>query len=455
MAKEMTRDMTVGRPISLLFKFFIPLMLGNIFQQFYSMIDSIVVGKFVGVNALAGVGATGAINFLILGFAIGICGGFGIMFGQRFGAKDYKGMRNYIANALYLTAGIAAILTPLTVIFCKPILIWMKTPDEILNEAYSFIVVIFAGIIVTMMYNIAAAILRAIGDSKTPLYALMGASLVNIVLDLIFVLVFHMGTMGVGIATVIAQGVSGAFCIMYMFKKYDILKFKPGEMKVDPLKMVHLMGLGIPMALQFSITAIGSVIMQSAINGLGAVAVASVAAGSRVSMIFCGVFEMIGMSLATYSSQNKGAKKYSRIKEGVKAGAIMAAVGCVITILVVQLFGKQIALLFINESELEIMDNIVLFLRFNSFCYPTLALLLVLRNVLQGIGYSFIAMMAGVSELVGRVIVAFGLVGPLGFMGVCMSNPAAWLLADAILIASYIYAVKQMNKEERAMIETA
>lgn len=449
MAKNEIKDMTTGRPISLLTKFFIPLLMGNLFQQFYSMVDSIIVGKFVGVNALAGVGATGAFNFLILGFAMGICGGFGIMFGQRFGARDYKGMRNYIANSLYLTVAVAGILTPITMIFCRQILLLMQTPVEILEEAYSYIIVILAGILVTMLYNIAAAILRAIGDSKTPLYALIGASLINIALDLLFVLVFHMGTFGVGVATVIAQGISGLFCFLYMFRKYEILKFHEGEYRADRLKMVHLMGLGIPMALQFSITAIGSVMIQTAVNGLGAIAVAAVAAGSKVSMIFSGVFEMIGMAMATYSSQNKGAREYERIKQGVKAGFIMAAIGCVVTITVVQLLGRQIALLFIDSGEVEIMDKIVLYLRFNSFAYPCLGTLLVLRSTLQGIGYSFIAMLAGVSELLGRGLVAFFMVGSLGFFGVCMANPAAWIFADIILVISYIYGIKKLNIEEK------
>lgn len=449
MAKNEIKDMTTGKPITLLIKFFIPLLMGNLFQQFYSMVDSIIVGKFVGVNALAGVGATGAFNFLILGFAMGICGGFGIMFGQRFGAKDYKGMRNYIANSFYLTVAVAAVLTPLTMIFCRQILILMQTPEEILEEAYSYIIVILAGIIVTMLYNIAAAILRAIGDSQTPLYALIGASLLNIGLDLLFVLVFHMGTFGVGVATVIAQGVSGLVCIIYMFRKYEILQFHKGEYRTDTLKMVHLMGLGIPMALQFSITAIGSVMIQTAVNGLGAIAVAAIAAGSKVSMVFAGVFEMIGMAIATYSSQNKGAREYGRIKQGVKAGFIMTAVGCVVTITIVQLLGKEIALLFIDSSEVDIMDKIMLYLRFNSVAYPCLGTLLVLRSTLQGIGYSFIAMLAGVSELLGRGLVAFCMVGSLGYFGVCMANPAAWLFADIILVISYIYAIKKMNMEEK------
>lgn len=445
----MARDMTSGNPLPLIFRFFIPLFLGNLFQQLYSMVDSIIVGKFVGVNALAGVGATGAFNFLILGFAMGACGGFGIMFGQRFGAKDFKGMRNYIANSYYLTIIISAILTPITMLYCRKILIVMNTPDEILEDAYRYIIIILAGIIVSMLYNITAAILRSIGDSKTPLFALMGASLINIILDLVFVLVFHLGTFGVGLATVISQGVSGIVCMVYMYKKYEVLQFERGEIKIDTIKMVHLLGTGIPMALQFSITAIGTIIIQVAVNGLGAIAVAAMTAGGKICMLFNGAFEMIGMSMATYCSQNKGALEYGRIRKGVKASFILMIAACIITISVVQLLGHQVALLFIDRSQTQIMSYIILFIRYNSFSFPMLGTLFVLRNTLQGMGYSFIAMFAGVSELIGRAAVAFLLVGKLGFEGACLANPAAWLLADFILVVSYIYAVKRMNQYEK------
>ncbi|MEG1741389.1 MAG: MATE family efflux transporter [Acetivibrio sp.] len=445
----MVKDMTTGKPLPLIFRFFIPLLLGNLFQQFYSMVDSIIVGKFVGVNALAGVGATGALNFLILGFAMGICGGFGIMFGQKFGAKDYKGMRNYIANAYYLTLAISGVLTPLTMIFCRKILVLMKTPDEIMEEAYAYIIVILAGIVVSMFYNIAAAVLRAIGDSKTPLYALIGASILNIGLDLLFVLEFHMGTFGVGLDTVISQGVSGFVCIIYMYKKYEILQFQKGEKKADATKMVHLLGTGIPMALQFSITAIGSIIIQSAVNSLGAIAVAAMTAGSKINMLFSGALEMIGMSVATYCSQNRGAREDKRIRSGVRSGIFLTCISCGIVITIIQLLGKEIALLFIDESQVQIMKYIIMFLKYNSDCFLLLGILFVMRNALQGMGYSFIAMFAGVSELIGRLVVAFALVETMGFEGVCLANPVAWFLADVILVLSYVYAVKKMKEKEK------
>lgn len=440
----MIQDMTTGKPIKLIFQFFIPLILGNLFQQLYNMVDSAIVGKFVGVNALAGVGATGSLNFLIIGFAMGICGGFGIMFGQKFGARDYHAMRRYIANSYYLVAIISLILTPATVIFCRQFLIWMDTPAEIIEDAYRYIVVIFGGIGVTMLYNTASAVLRAIGDSRTPLYALIGSSIINIILDFVLVVGFDMGTIGASIATVTAQAVSGIACLFYMYKKYEILRFQKGEGKLEGTLSVHLLGMGIPMALQFSITAIGTIIIQTAVNGLGAAAVAAMTTGSKISTVFSGALEMLGMAMATYCSQNMGAKKYSRIKSGVRAGVILAAVSCVVLILIVIFLERPITLLFLDKSQTEIIENTIIFIRWNAFCYPFLGLLFILRNALQGMGYSAISMLAGVSELIGRCLVAFLCIDSLGYVGGCLANPAAWVFADVILIFSYLYAKKKV-----------
>lgn len=439
MTKEMTRDMTSGHPLKLITAFCIPLMMGTIFQQFYSMVDSIVVGRFVGVDALAGVGSTGAINFLILGFANGLCSGFSIMYGQRFGAKDYKGMRGYITNAIYLAVIIAVILTPVTVFFCKDFLLLMDTPAQILDEAYSYIVIIFAGTPVLMMYNCAAAILRSIGDSRTPVYALVASALMNIVLDLVFVVAFHMGVPGVAIATVIAQGVSGGVCFFYMLRKYTVLHFSREDWKRDRLKMARLLSVGIPMALQFSITAVGSVILQTAANGLGAASVAAMSAGSRIQAFFGGAMESIGLTMATFCSQNMGAKKYDRIRRGIAIANIMEVILSVSGFILLNLFGGQLALLFVDPSETQVIHLIRVFLWITTSSYILLGILYVLRNSIQGMGYGVLPMCAGIFELIGRIFAAFILVKHLGFTGVTLANPAAWLAADFLLVTVYIH----------------
>ena len=452
----MTKDMTKGNPVKLIVAFFIPLMLGSLFQQFYSMVDAIVVGKFVGVNALAGVGATGSLNFLIIGFTNGICSGFAIMFGQSFGAKDFSLMRRYIANAIYLAAAVAVVLTPLTVILSRPILRMMNTPDEIINDACIYIQIIFAGLSVTMMYNAGSAILRALGDSRTPLYVLFLSSALNIVLDLVFVIAFRMGVAGVGIATVIAQAVSGIVCFIYMFKKYPVLKFVKQEWYVDIGHMKRLLSVGLPMALQFSITAVGSIIMQIAVNGLGAASVAAMTAANKIHLIFSCTLETVGIAMATYCSQNMGARKYKRIRQGITSANILACGIAVFDCAILTLFGRYLALLFLDSSETAIMAEAQMYLNVTSLAYPLLAILFVLRNSIQGMGYGLLPMMAGLCELLGRIIVAFGLVGKYGFFGATLASPVAWIAADLLLVGVYYYIRQHvLVKFERAKVAGA
>ncbi len=435
----MTQNMTSKSPLKLIISFCVPIMLGTLFQQFYSMADTIIVGRFVGVNALAGVGSTGAVNFLILGFANGVCGGFAIMYGQRFGAADYSGMRRYIANAIYLTVFIALLLTPLTVIFCRDILMFMNTPAEIMDEAYQYIVIIFAGTAVLMMYNCAAAILRSIGDSRTPVLALIIAAVINILLDLLFIVSFGMGVAGAALATVIAQGISGVICVFFMFRKYKVLRFKRSEWLVDFQKIRRLLAVGIPMALQFSITAVGNMILQAAVNRLGAACVAAMVAGSRVFSFFGSGMESVGLTMSTYCSQNIGAKKFGRIRQGIRCAVLIEVAFSVFALIVLYLFGTKLALLFVDSAQQEIMELIRVFLRINSLFYILLGLLYVFRNSIQGMGYGALPMFSGVFELAGRCIVAFGLADKMGFTGVALANPIAWFGADLLLLGVYIY----------------
>lgn len=435
----MPRDMTKGNPFRQIIAFWIPLMIGIIFQQFYNMADSIIVGKFVGVDALAGVGSTGAVNFLILGFANGLCSGFSVMYGQCFGAGDYKRMRSYIANAIRLAAVIALILTPAAVYFCRDFLIFMDTPREILDEAFGYISVIFAGIPVLMMYNCGAAILRSIGDSKTPVYALVASAGINIILDLVFVAVLHTGVWGAAAATVIAQGISGGVCFFYMLRKYDILRFTREDWKWDAPKTRRLLSTGVPMALQYSITAAGSVILQTAANGLGADCVAAMSAGSRIQGVFSGAMEAAGVTMASFCSQNMGAGKYGRIRKGIADGIILEILLSGAGFVLLNLLGTPLALLFVDASEAEVIRLIRVYLKVTTSSYALLGVLYVLRSGIQGMGYGVLPMCAGLFELAGRIFAAFFLVKPLGFIGVTLANPAAWLAADLLLVGVYLY----------------
>ncbi|MDE6699613.1 MAG: MATE family efflux transporter, partial [Acetatifactor sp.] len=300
MAGKTTRDMTQGSPVKLILGFAMPMLLGLLFQQFYSMVDTIIVGKWLGVNSLAAVGSTGSINFMIIGFCMGVCSGFAIPVAQRFGSKDYVSLRKFVANSVWVSAVLASVMTVTVCLLCKPILQVMRTPGDIIDEAHAYIFVIFLGIPVTYMYNLLAGIIRSLGDSRTPVYFLIMSSVINIVLDIVSIRYLHMGVAGPAWATVISQAISGALCLVYIRKKFEILHLQRDEWKVDWHYIRNLLFMGVPMGLQYSITAIGSVILQTAVNGLGSSAVAAVTAGSKMSIFFCCPFDALGGTIATY-----------------------------------------------------------------------------------------------------------------------------------------------------------
>lgn len=437
------KNMTVGKPMNLIIGFWFPLFLGNLFQQFYNMADSIIVGKYVGVNALAGVGATGSIYFLIIGFIMGITAGYGVRIGLSFGSGDQKELRRNIMNTIYQGSLVTLLLTPLTMAFCRKILLAMNTPVEVMEEAYAYLIVILAGLGCTMLYNMASAILRAVGDSRTPLITLIAAALLNVVLDLVFVICFDMGTFGAGLATVISQGLAGLASFSFIFLHYRELRIQKGEFAFSVRRNVLLLKIGLPMALQFSITAVGTIILQVAVNSLGAAAVAAMAAGGKIYNMLTAALESMGQTMATYSSQNMGAGKYRRIVQGLKNSILMQAGICVICIVILWTMGRPIAALFIDPGETEIIEQILLYLQVNVYTFILLGFLLSIRNTIQGMGYSFAAMFAGVSELIARVLVAA--VGiRFGFLGLCFANPAAWLFADVVLVGCWCYLRKKV-----------
>lgn len=447
-----TKEMTFGKPAKLILGFALPMVLGNIFQQLYNMVDTIIVGKFVGVNALAGVGSTGAISFLVVGFALGVCSGFSIPVSQQFGAGNYKEMRKYVAHAIYMSAATAIVLTVLTVTFTGTILKLMNTPDEIFNDAYNYIIVIFAGISATIFYNILSGILRALGDSKSPLVFLIISSFLNIALDLLFIITFKMGVFGAGLATIISQTISGILCLIYIIKNYDILKFEKDELKFDKKHALNLASNGYPMALQFSITAIGSIILQAAINTLGTQSVAAITAAVKIQTVALGPMESLGITMATYCGQNKGAGKYERIVQGIKQSIIIQMIYCVASFIAVCFLGGILTTLFIDKqttdpnSYSEIIRLSSYYLRLSGAFYPVLGILFILRNSLQGMGYSFLPMLAGLGELVARTVVALGFVSIFGFTAASLSGPIAWIFADIVLIITYAIKIRTMKR---------
>lgn len=326
----MTKDLTKGSPMRLILSFGIPLLFGYLFQQMYNVVDTAIVGKTLGGAALAAVGATGSINFLVVGFCAGICGGFAIPVAQQFGAGDQQELRRYVTGGTWLCILFGAALTAATVIFCQDILTAMNTPTDIFQRSYLYIVTIFAGLPAYFLYNYAAAVLRAMGDSRTPVIWLIVASLVNIVLDVVFILNFHMDVFGAAFATVLAQLLAGVGCLVRMCRGFPILKMSREDWRWDRKRMANLCLMGLPMGLQYSITAIGSVMIQAAVNGLGTMYVTAVTAASKVSMFVCCPFDAMGSTMATYGGQNVGAAKWERLHQGMRLCAAGSYLLCCI-----------------------------------------------------------------------------------------------------------------------------
>ncbi len=447
MARTTTRDLTQGRPLSLIFSFAAPLLFGFLFQQFYSFVDTAIVGKYLGAAKLAAVGDTGSINFLVLGFCQGACAGFSIPIAQAFGAKDEKEMRRCVAASVYLSAGVSIIMAVLTSLLCPAMLRVMNTPEEIISDAVSYIRIIFMGIPVTILYNMASGILRSLGDSKTPVMFLVLASLVNVALDLLLIIVVKMDVAGAAVATLISQLVSGIGCLIFIRRRFPMLRMSGDEAKPDLQRMKSLLLVGLPMGLQFSITAIGSVIVQWSVNGLGVIPVAAIAAAGKLSMFFACVFDALATTMATYAGQNMGAREVDRINDGLKDAAIIGCIYSALAFLVIFFFGRTLLSLFVDETtDPQVMDMAVTYIRINGAFYIPLLFVNILRLSIQGMGYTRIAMLAGVFEMVARTAVALLLVPILGFEGACLANPAAWVMADLFLFPCYAFVVRAVRE---------
>lgn len=444
----MTKDMTKGSPIKLILLFCIPLLFGNLFQQLYNMVDTIVVGKYIGVEALAAVGATGALQFLFIGFVTGLCLGFSIPIAQDFGAKNISSMKKSFTSSIYLSVFFSILMTILTLTITKPLLVLLNTPENIIEQSYDYIFIIFAGISSIVLYNLLSSVLRALGDSKSPLIFLIIASIINIILDILFVNQFNAGVKGVAYATVISQTVSGLLCLIYIKTKFSILHLTKEDWTLDIKSLLRSIKYGVPMGGQFAITAIGAIILQVAINKLGSDVVASVTAMQKIQMLVFMPMETLGVTLATYCGQNLGAQKIDRIKKGMKQSTILILSYSIFAFIFMALFGKVISLLFINSSDVQIIDMVYKCILINASFYPFLAIIFLYRNSIQGLGYSTIAMMAGLFELISRSIVAlFILSGNYGFDLICFANPIAWVSANFILVPVYIFAIKKLNKK--------
>ena len=440
-------NMTVGSPTRDILKFALPLIGGYILQQMYLIIDAAIVGRFVSVGALAAVGASASVMFLIMGFCNGACAGFAIPVAQAFGAQDLSAMRQYVANAVRLSVALALVITVTTCALCSPILRMVNTPDDIFADAYTFLVLQLAAIPFTFAYNLLSSLIRALGNSRQPFYFLIFSSIVNILLDFLFIVIMGLGVEGVGLATMLSQAVSGWMCLTYIRRKMQLLMPKGSERRYDHTKAMRLLVNGLPMGLQFSITAIGSIMLQSANNALGTVYVAAFTASIRIKYLFTCVFENIGVAMATYCGQNIGARKLDRIALGIRSAIKIMLIYFAMTFVLIMPFAEEMMMLFVDRSETAIIDNAALFMRVAAYFYPVLGLLTILRYSIQGLGYSTMSMLSGVMEMLARCGVSLWLVPTIHFLGVCYGDPVAWISADVFLIPCMLWLYRHLRRK--------
>ena len=452
----MVVDMTTGSPIKRILRFFVPVLLGNLLQQLYSMADSVIVSRFVGVKAFAGVTETGSLNFLIIGFTLGMCMGFAIPISQEFGAGDLAEMRRCFSNSIIISAVFSVILAAVTAVLTPQILHLIGAPEDIFDYSCTYIRIIFIGIPATVFYNLFAGAMRAVGDGRTPLIMLVCSCILNIGLDLLFIIKFNMGVAGAAIATILAQIVSVVLCVMVIFRKDGALRPRKDEWKTDGERVHRLIGNGIPMGLQFSITAIGSVILQTSVNGISEDAVASITAGSKLSSLFTGAYDALSGTVAVFAGQNLGAGKLKRIREGVKDASILGTAYSMCATLILWLFAMPLVGLFVDAGETAVTEMTVHYLRVNSSAYIPLMFVNVLRLAVQGMGHTRVAMIAGATEMAARCAVAMLLVPLFAFDAACLANPAAWVAADIFLFPCYFITLKKARlRHETALLRTA
>lgn len=435
----MMKNMTEGKPYRLILTFMIPVLFGGLFQNFYNIVDSMIVGRYIGVEALASVGSTTHLIFFVNGWIMGMTSGFAIMISQRYGAKDEKGLKHYVAMSVWLCVIMSVVLTIALLIFNEKLLRLVNTPADIFGMTKGYVTIMFAGIPVTIVYNMLSAIARALGDSKTPLYFLVISSVLNVGLDLLFVAVLHIGVEGAALATVLAQCVAAVLCLFYVWKKYEIIHFQKEHSHWNGQSVWKLMQMGVPMGLQFSITAIGGLIVQSSLNMLGATYIAAYSAANKIQNLVLQAFPSLGSAVATYVGQNYGAGRIDRIKRGVKTSVILCGSYSLIVMIAAYFFLAPAVQIFVDDLTGQIQEISRQMFQICLWFYFPLGLIFIYRNALQGLGNGIVPMLGGVFELLARAVAIAVLFQPLQFVGICITDPAAWVSALIPLVPYYYW----------------
>ncbi len=440
------KDLTEGEPTKLIFFFTLPLIAGNIFQQLYGFVDTLIVGRFLGVNALAAVGCTGSLMFLMLGFVMGLTSGLSIYTGQRFGAKDESGIRKSVVACTIIAIFSAIVLTIIGVTFCRDMLIFMDTPPEIIEGAYSFISIIYGGMIMFVIIQMQTNLIRALGDSKMPTVIQAATLSINIVLEPIAIIILDGGIPGAALATIVSLTIGNIICFIYIKKRVPILHTHREDWTFDKKILWEHIRIGFPMGFQSSIIAIGAVVLQSALNGLGPIAVAATSAAMRVDGIAVMPMMSFGVAMAAYTAQNYGARKFTRIAEGVKKCVYMSCSFSIVIAVLLVIFGTDVMYLFVGDGQEKIIEYGQQFFIINGGCYWILSLLFIFRFTLQGLGQSFVPTVAGVMELIMRIFAALVLVDMFDYAGACMAAPLAWIGACVPLAISFFITRRNLRR---------
>lgn len=441
--KQKSMDLTVGHPLKQILLFALPLVFGTMFQQLYSFADTVIVGRCLGIDALAAVGATYSLHFLILGFVQGACVGFGIPLAQSFGAGEKRELHRFLWNGFWVGSFFSVLLTVGTVILAAPLMAAMNTPENIFSMGVSYIRILFLGIPASILYNYSASVLRALGDSRHPFYFLLFSSILNVVLDYVFITDFHTGVEGAAAATVISQLVSGLLNTWWMFRRMELIEIRREDMGLSFRHIRKLCIIGLPMGVEYSVSAVGAILLQDAINILGSGAVAAQTAGEKIRQMFTLPMESIGMAMATYAGQNFGAGRMDRIKRGIRDGIVIQALYCAVVWVILLLMKGILVQLVLGSGSIQVARNAEKYLMICSCLFLLHGLLMIFRNVLQGMGYAGHAVLSGIWELAGRGLGGWIAVSGAGFTAVCFANPMAWGFALCYCAVMVLWFLKR------------
>ncbi len=438
-----TKELTIGNPYKLILLFMLPIFIGNAFQQMYMLVDSLIVGRIIGLDALAAVGAAGPFIFLIISFVFSSTQGFTIITAQKFGAREFDMVKKSFAASIILSSLVAFVLTVISTPFSYYLLDFLKTPHDIINSSTSYLVIMFAGIFATVFYNLSANTIRALGDSKTPLYFLILSSFINIFMDLLFIIKFNMGIKGAAYATIVSQSISTILCASYMFAKFPILRLRKQDWNLSKEFLYEHLHVGIPMGFQMSVMTIGIIAIQYVLNTFGSTTIAAFTAGTRIDQMFSQVFLALGATMAVFAAQNFGANEINRIKQGIKAGTVISISLSLTIILLITMFSKYMILWFMTEINQEVVNLAQQYLYIIMFFYIFFGFLMIFRNVMQGMGQVMAPLFSGFCELFARIFCAIVLAKYLGYIGVCVATPAAWVLGTIILFILFKINLKK------------